>query len=983
MRQKRRLLGLLLVICLAIGLTPTTAFAVRRTSRSSRTSSASSTSVDGAIQLVNTGNPNGGIRGYDEKDGQGYHNIYYGEWQNQFDAKKEPLKWRVLDTEGNNGNTDCLFVLSEILLGTGNDGGLSFDDTRIPNSNQWQGSDAQNWCKDFAGESGADTKVDDAFRPEELSAILNTTKDDTVYTSIDSQAYAASSGILNGDRVFFLSAQEAENKRYGFIDAEAGAGLYGTEKKQWWLRSACEPPSLQAGVFDPGGSQMTHGNVVSAVLPARPAFNLKMEDVLFTSAADGKSSGTVGENALKKVSTDTPSEWKLTLKDRNRNGFSAAPVSKSGTDVKAGESMKFTYSGAKTEAGLGTGSGPDREYVSVMLVEKDSQKVLYYGRIVNCQDAVSENGTIDVKIPADIKEGDYTLMLFSEQYNGEKRTDYASNLVPVDITVLDTTAPKLTEKGARRESVTKGFVKFVSDEAGEYYYEIVEAGSASPQINTSGAGEPCDTTEQTITFDHLSEGAKDVYLVVKDAAGNVSAPLKIELPAGTAPVYSISASPESLDFGRVMEGYTQPTARTVAIENTGDQKITLAASVSAKADSNFAIGPLSEASLAPGATATFTVRPKADLPVGKYEETITLSISGRKETADVSVSFEVNEDTPGKYTITATAGEGGSITPGSATVDEGGSTTFAISPQSGYEIDTVMVDGTEDVTSRLSEQKEYTFTDVRKDHTIEVTFKAIEEKPAPSTYKVQVSASPEAGGVVTGGGDYPDGSKVLVTATANNGYRFVRWTERDSELSTSASYEFPIASDRNLVAVFEAEAPTPAVHHVTVDSSYATQPGTGDYSVGATVTIQAGTRENYRFDGWLTNDEITFADVKNATTTFVMPNKDVTVAAKWMYVSPSGTTGGTNNGTNTGSHTTTGTGSGGNSTGSDGKGGVYTGDDTPAALWISVLCTSLGILIVVSVLEWRSRRLYSESEKLWNGLTEKEFGYQKRKSNIR
>ena len=74
------------------------------------------------------------------------------------------------------------------------------------------------------------------------------------------------------------------------------------------------------------------------------------------------------------------------------------------------------------------------------------------------------------------------------------------------------------------------------------------------------------------------------------------------------------------------------------------------------------------------------------------------------------------------YEITATAGEGGTITAegltdGKVTVTEGENATFTITPNDGYHVDSVTVDGTAvDVVT------EYTFSDVTANHTIAVTF---------------------------------------------------------------------------------------------------------------------------------------------------------------------------------------------------------------------------------------------------------------------
>ncbi len=70
-------------------------------------------------------------------------------------------------------------------------------------------------------------------------------------------------------------------------------------------------------------------------------------------------------------------------------------------------------------------------------------------------------------------------------------------------------------------------------------------------------------------------------------------------------------------------------------------------------------------------------------------------------------------------------------------------------------------------------------------------------------HTVSVISSPAEGGAVTGDGRYPKGAQVTVTAAANSGYHFVRWTEDGKEVSANASYTFTITSDRTLAAVFD------------------------------------------------------------------------------------------------------------------------------------------------------------------------------------
>lgn len=55
------------------------------------------------------------------------------------------------------------------------------------------------------------------------------------------------------------------------------------------------------------------------------------------------------------------------------------------------------------------------------------------------------------------------------------------------------------------------------------------------------------------------------------------------------------------------------------------------------------------------------------------------------------------------------------------------------------------------------------------------------------------------------------------------------------------------------------------------------------YQEGATVEIYAGTKSGYSFNGWTSSDGISFKDKNNASTSFTMPKKPVTITANWRY----------------------------------------------------------------------------------------------------
>ena len=598
--KPKRIISLLLAICLVAGLMPTVAFA---------------TGSNKAIML-----------GTEHLQGGQADNIYFGNYA-QTDSTgntKEPVKWRVLDDQTNfdsdsDGTNDAgLFLLSDVLLGTGTDGGVYFDNSGS-DSNVWQNSTAQTWCKNFYSNN---------FSSKEQNAVLATTKSDSAYTSTSS-GYAYGVSSLSGDKVFFLSAEEAENSAYGFTDDNARIANYGNSAGCWWLRSP------NAGNTDIAGLVDYYGYVRDLIVyydwAARPAFNLDLNSVLFTSAAVGGKSASGMDSGLTAVGDYDGNEWKLTLLDNSRNFV----VTEEAASGKPGDTITLNYTGATT----GT-----NEYISVIIA--DSSGAQYYGRVAQPAEA---SGQIQIKIPASLADGTYTLNVFSEQYNGgenddTKLTDYASAFEAVTLTVSsDTTAPTLSSGSATRDSETAATVKFTSDEAGEYYYAVVESGDTAPTIDTTGTGTACDTTEQTISRTNLSgAGAKDIYIVAKDAAGNVSQPLKITIPAYIAPSYGISASPAALDFGSKTAGYTEaPAAQTVTLTNTGNQNVTVDLPTSTNYIITAGEGFTNDtATLAPNGTAAFTVQPKTGLGAGDYSETLTISGSDGTS-ASVKLSFTV------------------------------------------------------------------------------------------------------------------------------------------------------------------------------------------------------------------------------------------------------------------------------------------------------------------------------------------------------
>jgi len=223
--------------------------------------------------------------------------------------------------------------------------------------------------------------------------------------------------------------------------------------------------------------------------------------------------------------------------------------------------------------------------------------------------------------------------------------------------------------------------------------------------------------------------------------------------------------------------------------------------VTPSAGSGGSISPNTVQTLACGSNITFTATPNSGKQVdqwllnGSVVQTggTTYTTSNIQANATLQVTFK---DTPPVYfTITATAGSGGVISPsGSVPVSSGANQTFTFTPNTNYDIDQVMVDGVVNSTAKANGY--YAFSNVTAPHTISVTFKQIQQ------YTVSTSSNPVAGGTTSGDGAYFSGTSCTVSALANTGYVFESWTENGAVVSTNPSYTFTVSNDRSLVANF-------------------------------------------------------------------------------------------------------------------------------------------------------------------------------------
>ena len=196
----------------------------------------------------------------------------------------------------------------------------------------------------------------------------------------------------------------------------------------WWLRSPYPTFGAEAklGAYD--GGYVRSASVFNVSSAVRPALNLDLTSVLFTSdasATSGKSSAAAGGNL---VGASAPTGTvKFTVKDTQNQKLTVEATDAQKTQSGA-DSLNFIYSGATT----GT-----NQYLSCVLTDSTGT-VQYYGKLKDCADSSAAKGALSVPLTG-VADGTYTLEIFSEQANADLYTDFASEPVTMTVTVSNGT----------------------------------------------------------------------------------------------------------------------------------------------------------------------------------------------------------------------------------------------------------------------------------------------------------------------------------------------------------------------------------------------------------------------------------------------------------------------------------------------------------------------------------------------------------------
>ena len=374
--MKKRILSILLTLCMTLCLTPISVFAEEVGAGGSAAIQLGADALSVLSKNVNTATA---------------PTVYFGQ-----NHENNPAAWRVIGYDGS-GVTSSQGDIT--LLAAGAMGVIPFVDTILNN--------------EYAP-SNLKTAID------ALAAKLTTEENAAV------KKRALTSGSYDGENTDCVAGGQVDNAVFWPLSAKEAIAVNNDLRALdpahpnwvttgWWLRSPGSNKYHLAVVRSEGSVQYSGYSVLifNNYRTVRPAFNLNMNSVLFASAAvGGKPDG-----GLTPIPEYSGNEWKLTLLDSRRN----FAVTEKTVSAAPDDTVTLNYKGATTGK---------NEYISVILADNNGAQ--YYGRVAQ---PTAESGTVEIKIPSDIAPGDYTMKVFSEQYNGDCKTDLASAFADVTLTV--------------------------------------------------------------------------------------------------------------------------------------------------------------------------------------------------------------------------------------------------------------------------------------------------------------------------------------------------------------------------------------------------------------------------------------------------------------------------------------------------------------------------------------------------------------------
>ncbi len=379
----------------------------------------------------------------------------------------------------------------------------------------------------------------------------------------------------------------------------------------------------------------------------------------------------------------------------------------------------------------------------------------------------------------------------------------------------------------------------------------------------------CGETTSLSPFAIAASAAYSI-MATADSQGSISPAGPVMVSAGGNAVFTITPNTGYSVRSVVVDGVDQGAITAYTFSNiSADHIITATFSpivyvISATAGVHGGISPAGAVTVNNGSGVTFAMVPDAgyriqSVSVDGIDQGAVTDYTFSNVTADHTISASF---TPITFTVSASAGANGSITPaGDRTVNYGSSITFTVSPDAGYRVDSVLVDGVDHgaITS-------YAFLNVTDNHAISAVF-------VPITYTITVGAGPNGAITPSGPVILHQGGGATFTIAPNPGFIIRSVLVNNADQGPITSYTFTnIQADQTINATFTAithditatagagGAITPTgVSSVTNggSQSYTITPSSGNTIADVLVDgVSIGSTSSYTFTNVTTNHAI-------------------------------------------------------------------------------------------------------------------------------
>jgi len=336
-------------------------------------------------------------------------------------------------------------------------------------------------------------------------------------------------------------------------------------------------------------------------------------------------------------------------------------------------------------------------------------------------------------------------------------------------------------------------------------------------------------------------------LVNAGSGGSISPTGTVQVNEGANQTFSINANTGYRISDVTVDGSSVGALTSYTFSNiTSNHTISASFSIltytlTGNAGANGSINPAGSLTVNYGSSQTYTLSPNTGYQVSNVLVDNTsvgavsaYTFSNVMANHTISASFTV-----ATYSITASAGSGGSISPsGSISVLHGTSRTFTITPSTGYRISDVRVDN-----NSVGNVSSYTFSNISSNHSISATFAIL---------TFTISGQSGNGGSITPAGDITVnyGTSRTYTITPNTGYHITDVVVDNTSEGPLSSYTFSnITGNHNISATF-------ILNTFTITSSSGSG---GSVSPEGVSTVNYGSSSTYTFTpeaGYLVSDVI-------------------------------------------------------------------------------------------------------------------------------